>query len=100
VCACVRARVCVCVCVCACVRTYMYVRVCVTSLEVCGWLLVETSSGPGAGGGGEQREEERGASIWRDFHSVWCLHAAMQDASTQAQHSLRREAWSGGGASC
>ena len=24
----------------------------------------------------------------------------MQDASTQAQHSLRREAWSGGGASC
>jgi len=85
VCACVRARVCVCVCVCACVRTYMYVRVCVTSLEVCGWLLVETSSGPGAGGGGEQREEERGTSIWRDFHSVSlvlaCCHARCKHSS-------------------
>jgi len=42
--------------------------------------------GLGHGEGGEQREEERGTSIWRDFHSVWCLHAAMQDASTQTQH--------------
>jgi len=48
-----------------------------------------------------QREEERGNSIWREFHSsVWCMHAAMQDASTQAQQSLQRKAWSGGGASC
>ena len=102
VCACVYVFLCVCVCVrlvCMCVC----VRVCLTSLEDRAWLLVEASSGPGAGGGGGAEgggEEERGASIWRSFQSVWCLHAAMQDASTQAQHSLRREAWSGGGASC
>jgi hypothetical protein len=102
VCACVYVFLCVCVCVrlvCMCVC----VRVCLTSLEDRAWLLVEASSGPGAGGGGGAEgggEEERGASIWRSFQSVWCLHAAMQDASTQAQHSLRREAWSGGVASC
>jgi len=61
---------------------------CLTSLEVRAWLLVEASSRQGHGEGGEQREEERGTSIWRDFiQSVWCLRAAIQDASTQAQHS-------------
>ena len=66
VCACVRARVCVCVCACvhACVfvfvcmcvcvchvRMCVFARVCLTSLKVRTWLLVEASSGFGAGGG-------------------------------------------------
>ena len=31
---------------------YVCARVCLTSLKVRAWLLVEASSGPGAGGGG------------------------------------------------
>ena len=41
----------------------------------------------------EQRVEERGTSIWRDFHSVSYKMQALKP-------STRREAWSGGGASC
>ena len=61
VCACVRARVCVRVCACLCVYACVYVcalfvgvcaRVCLTSLKDRAWLLVEASSGPGAGGRG------------------------------------------------
>ena len=61
VCACVRARVCVRVCACLCVYACVYVcalfvcvcaRVCLTSLKDRAWLLVEASSGPGAGGQG------------------------------------------------
>jgi len=53
--------VCVCVRACMCVYACVYVRalyvcvcahVCLTSLEVRSWLLVEASPGPGAGGGG------------------------------------------------
>ena len=115
VCACVRARVCVCVCACvhACVfvfvcmcvcvchvRMCVFARVCLTSLEVCAWLLVEASSGPGAGG--EGGAEGGGA---RDFHlerfSFSQFGACMQPCKMQAlKPSTRREAWSGGGASC
>ena len=38
----------------------------------------------GAEGGGAGEFHLEGFSF-----SLWCLHAAMQDASTQAQHSLR-----------
>ena len=99
VCACVCVRMCVCVCAyvcvlvcacacmhgCVCLCACVCARVCLTSLEVRAWLLVEASSGPGAGGGGEQREEERGTSIWRDFHSVSlvlaCCHARCKHSS-------------------
>jgi len=122
VCACVRGCVClgacscVCLCVCVCVRACVraclcvyacvYVcalfvcvcaRMCLTSLEVRAWLLVEASSGPGAGGavGG-------GAG---DFHlerfSFSQFGACMLPYKMQAlKPSTRREAWSGGGASC
>ena len=62
VCACVYVFLCVCVCVrlvCMCVC----VRVCLTSLEDRAWLLVEASSGPGAGGGGGEEGGGEG-----DFH--------------------------------
>ena len=66
VCACVCVRMCVCVCAyvcvlvcacacmhgCVCLCACVCARVCLTSLEVRAWLLVEASSGPGAGGGG------------------------------------------------
>jgi len=112
-CACVRARVCVCMCVCvrACLCVYACVylcalfvclcaRMCLTSLEVRAWLLVEASSGPGAGG--EGGAEGGGA---RDFHlerfSFSQFGACMQPCKMQAlKPSTRREAWSGGGASC
>jgi len=60
----------------------MCARMCLTSLEVCAWLLVEASSGPGAGGGGEA--EGGGAG---DFHLERFSFSRLQDASTQAQHS-------------
>jgi len=121
VCACVRALECVCVCVCMCVCVPMraclcvyacvYVcalcvclcaRVCLTLLEVCAWLLVEASSGPGAGKGGGSRGRRSGGLPSGDI-SIHQLGASMLPcchAITQAQHLLRREAWSGGGASC
>ena len=55
VCACVRVCVFGCVCVCVCVRLVrMCARVCLTSLKVRAWLLVEAISGGGgeAEGGG------------------------------------------------
>ena len=103
-CACVRARVCVCMCVCVraclCVYACVYVcalcvclcaRVCLTLLEVCAWLLVEASSGPGAGKGGGSRGRRSGGLPSGQIFTVWCLHAAMQDAISQTQHLLRRE---------
>ena len=72
---------------------------CLTSLEVRAWLLVEASSRQGHGEGGEQREEERGTSIWRDFHSVSLVLACCHKMQA-LKPSTRREAWSGGGASC
>ena len=119
VCACVRALECVCVCVCMCVCVPMraclcvyasvYVcalfvcvcaRMCLTSLEVRAWLLVEASSGPGAGGGGGA--EGGGAG---DFHlerfSFSQFGACILPYKMQAlKPCTRREAWSGGGASC
>jgi hypothetical protein len=79
VCACVRVCVCMHVCVCL-VRVCVCAHMCLTSLKVCAWLLVEASSGPGAGGGGGA---EGGAG---DFHLerlsvslvLACCHAAMQ----------------------
>ena len=112
-CACVRARVCVCMCVCvrACLCVYACVylcalfvclcaRMCLTSLEVRAWLLVEASSGPGAGG--EGGAEGGGA---RDFHlerfSFSQFGACMLPYKMPAlKPSTRREAWSGRGASC
>ena len=73
VCAWLCVPVCVCVSVCACVFVCVYAcvyvctlcvcvcaRVCLTSLEVRAWLLVEASSGPGAGGGGVSRGRRSG----------------------------------------
>jgi len=66
---CVCAWLCVCVRACLCVYACVYVctlcvcvcaRVCLTSLEVRAWLLVEASSGPGAGGGGGCRGRRSG----------------------------------------
>jgi uncharacterized membrane protein YgcG len=101
VCACVRARVCVCMCVCVrLVRMCVCARMCLTSLEVRAWLLVEASSGPGARGGGGA--EGGGAG---DFHlerfSFSQFGACMLPYKMQAlKPSTRREAWTGGGASC
>jgi hypothetical protein len=64
-------------------------------LVVCTWLLVEALLGPGVGW--EQRNEDRGASIWSQ--SVWCMMPRCNacSASTQARHSHALwEAWSGG----
>ena len=77
-CVCVRMYMCVCVCLCVCARAWLCVYACVyvcalcvcvcthmclTSLEVRAWPLVEASPGPGAGGGGGA--EGGGAG---DFH--------------------------------
>jgi len=115
VCVCVCAWLCVPVCVLVCVRACLCVyasvyvcalfvcvcaRMCLTSLEVRAWLLVEASSGPGAQGGGGA--EGGGAG---DFHlerfSFSQFDACMLPYKMQAlKPSARREAWSGGGASC
>ena len=73
---------------------------CLTSLEVRAWLLVEASSGPGAAGGGGA--EGGGAG---DFHlerfSFSQFGACMLPHRMQAlKPSTHREAWSGGGAFC
>ena len=102
VCVCVVcASVCVCACVCVCVCMCMYVcacmRACVRFAHGC-WL--RPHQGQGQGEGGEQREEKRGASIWRDVHfSVWCKLPSKMQALKPSTHMLRREARSGGGAS-
>ena len=72
-----------------------YMRVCVCVLKCtrhCSrfahgcWL--RPHQGQGQGEGGEQRVEERGASIWSQFGaSCQVPLSAMQDASSQAQHS-------------
>jgi len=115
VCACVRGCVCLCACLCVCARACLCVyacvyvralfvcvcaRMCLTSLEVRAWLLVEASSGPGARGGGGA--EGGGA---RDYYlerfSFSQFGACMLPYNMQAlKPSTRREAWSGGGASC
>ena len=118
VCACVRGCVClgacscVCLCVCVCVRACVraclcvyacvYVcalfvcvcaRMCLTSLEVRAWLLVEASSRPGERGGGGYFHLERS--------SLSQFGACMLPYKMQAlKPSTRRGAWSGGGASC
>ena len=56
--------------------------------------------GLGHGEGGEQREEERGTSIWRDFHSVSLVLACCHTRCKRSSPALVREAWSGGRASC
>jgi len=48
--------------------------------------------GLGPGEGGEQREEERGTSIWRDFHSVSLVpaHVAFKPSALREGGLVRR----------
>ena len=108
VCACVHG--CVCLCACSCVCAYMFVcvcmcvcvrlvRMCLTSLEVRAWLLVEASSRPGARGGGGAEGGGAGDFHLERFHSVSLVLACCHKMQA-LKPSTRREAWSGGGASC
>ena len=61
---------------------------CLTSLEVRAWLLVEASSRPGArGGGGAEGGGAGNFHLERLSFSQFGACMLPQDASTQAQHS-------------
>jgi len=78
--------VCACMRVCVCMRApcaYVCARVCLTSLDVRAWLLVEASSGPGAGGGGGSRGRSGGlpsGEVFIQFGAA-CCHARCKHSS-------------------
>ena len=109
VCVCVRVSVCVyvCVCMCVCVRACKRVcvraRACVRFAHGC-WLSLIRARGRGRAGSRGRRSGELPSGGIFISQSVWCklpsckLPRKMQ-ALKPSTHMLRREAWSGGGAS-
>jgi len=60
---------------------------CLTSLEVRAWLLVETSRPGARGGGGAEGGGTEDFHLERFSFSQFGAYMLPQDASTQAQHS-------------